>query len=59
MNEWEKKCRLAQWLALLPHSDEVAGSIPGAVLCGVATRVLQLPPTVQKRACEVNWELQM
>ncbi|KAF7642028.1 hypothetical protein LDENG_00266000, partial [Lucifuga dentata] len=45
---------VAQWLALLPHSKKVLGSIPGSFcvefacspcVCVGSLRVLRLPPT--------------
>ncbi|KAF7654348.1 hypothetical protein LDENG_00070910 [Lucifuga dentata] len=60
---------VAQWLALLPHSKKVLGSIPGrgrAFLCGVCMSSLcprGFPPGttasshLQRHACQVNWEL--
>lgn len=44
-----------QWSS---HSKKVASLItrPGAFRCKCSLRVLRLPPSIQKHACEANWE---
>jgi len=63
INRLQQDLRVAQWLALVPHSARVLGSIPAlgdcvefahslCVFVGFL-QVLQFPPTVQK--CE--WQV--
>lgn len=69
-NEWINECiksgdMVVQCLVLSPHSKKAVGSIPGPGLFSmeffafstcVCVGSLQLPPTVQKHAREVNWK---